>query len=288
MVDYATWFHDWAYSLAERLPRDMYLFCDGILGDILLRGLYVAPEVERYQREQSRDRVAEWFHARYLAGFNTYTRGIEQWGSVIRPSILAHFSNELRQEISTEIHGIPEQDFVTLFLIRNRSRRGISPLPRFILGSKGTVVYPFCDEGFVRLILSIPLQVRMDHSLYQSLMEKSKPGLSAIPSTNTADPEALASYLLDSIAQLTWKGQISARAASLPGIGKVYGKVRGRVLEKGGRGWTEELVERPPRLFGDALQPKILAAIRGGRPKDLTRHRFFLERILMLEDYFSY
>jgi hypothetical protein len=287
MVDCATWFHDWAYGLAEALPRDAYLFCDGLLGDILLRGLYLPPELLGYQREEKRDRVVEWFHARYLEGFNPYTKGVEQWGSVIRPSVLERFSDRLREEISNEIHFIADEDFVTCFLLRNRSRRGISPLPRWILGSKGTVIFPFCDEGFLRLILSIPLAVRLDDSLYRMLLEKTRPGLSDIPSTNTVDPEVLGPYLLESTTQLAWQGRMSAELDRVPVIGNWNGKIcRGATGADRSR-WVEELLERPPRLFQDLLKPDIQAAIDRGSVENLAPYRFFLERILLLGDYFS-
>lgn len=51
------------------------------------------------------------------------------------------------------------------------------------------------------------LNLGLDRRLYKALLERSSPGLSMIPSTNTKDFTKLQPYLIDSISELTWGGQ---------------------------------------------------------------------------------
>ncbi|HIC84921.1 MAG TPA: hypothetical protein EYP06_01305, partial [Desulfobacterales bacterium] len=73
LLDYTTWFHDWAFSMTQHVPTAKYLLADGLLGDILLRGLYVFQELEESQ-QKGMERCAEIFTRLYLEGFNPYTR----------------------------------------------------------------------------------------------------------------------------------------------------------------------------------------------------------------------
>jgi hypothetical protein len=75
--------------------------------------------------------------------------------------------------------------------------------------------------------------------------------------------------------------------ARVPILGSVYGEIRTGVRKSHRIQWVQEVVERPPYFLEDFLQPEIWAGIRGGRLNDLLPYRFFLERILILGDYFS-
>ena len=55
---------------------------------------------------------------------------------------------------------------------------------------------PFCSLNLAKKSLSIPIEYMVDHSLYKSLLEKSKPGLSEIVSTNSNSIDELKEYLI--------------------------------------------------------------------------------------------
>jgi len=287
-LDYRTWFHDWAFTLSEHLPKDEFVFCDGLLGDVLLRGLFVTPELDRCTLNEDRQRAVEILHAQYIRGFNTYTRGIDEWKSVIEPALLDQFARVLMGEISQEIHGMNGDEFVTFFFLRNRSRRGISPLPLLILGRKGEILFPFSDPGFLQKALSIPAHLRRGLPLYRELLERSKPGLSLIPSTNTGELSQLEPYLVTSVSEL------SQSAPFLRGIKKCLPRVYTRLMETEMRRkltrkmlWADELIENPPRIFMDVLTADLKKCIRKGDRERIHACRYFLDRMLMLEGYFS-
>jgi hypothetical protein len=270
IVDYSTWFHDWAYTLIEAIPGDRYTFFDGILGDILLRGLYITPALSQCIQRRDRDRAIEFLHSQYLQGFNTYTRGVDPWNFVLQSDFLTAFSHGLKKEIGEQIHEIPEEDFLTMFLINNRSRRGISPLPRHLFGMKGSVALPFSDQDLLEKCLSIPLEIRLGHSFYKGLLERSKPGLSGIPSTNSLREKDLNPYLIDSIASLS--SDVSPSAPSRGGRVTSTNRV------------SFELNGFP--VLDSILTPEFKRRLRDGG-QAMKPYLYFLERITLLESYFS-
>jgi hypothetical protein len=280
-LDYSTWFQDWACALTEALPFDEYVFVDGILGDIFLRGLYITPSLHDCVARNDKERATELLHAQYVRGFNAYTRGLERWRSVLEPDLLEGFSAALWDQVHQEIHGIAEDDFVTMFLIRNRTRRAISPLPLHLFGRRGSVVLPFCDVEFLRKALSIPLALRRNGAMYQALLERGKPGLSTIASTNTTNLGELEPYLIGSISELSSK--------SGPGQTTDSRSENGDVTDTAARDalWAQEVIENPPSFFMNSLTPELRSLIRRGKKEELEPFRFFLERIFILESYFS-
>jgi len=274
VLDYTTWFHDWAFHLTEKLPYDAYMFCDGLLGDILLRGLYIIPDFHECIINKDRDTAVRRLHSSYLRGFNIYTRGIENWKSVIQPHLLEDFSNRLIKDITDEIYDIPDDDFITVFLIRNRSRRGVSALPRFIFGSKGTVAFPFCNYGFLLKVLSLPVELRLNQALYKDLLERTRPGLSAIPSTNSKDFNVLKPYLFDSMSELSADSQS-------------FGQTKTMMTESQNHEWYKDIIENPPSVFMDLLTTDAKNAIRNGDIKSLKPFRLLLDKILILDGYLS-
>ncbi len=283
-LDYSTWFHDWAFALTEHLPQDRYLFFDGLLGDILLRALFITPELQALINTGQRDKVAELFYEQYISGFNRYTRGVEQWKQVLSPKVMDEFSNQLRQDLYTQFREIRNQDFVSIFLFHNRSRRAISPLPRLLFGSKGEVALPFCDAEFIKKAFSIPLKFRVDGSLYRALLEKSKPGLSKIPSTNSKNFDELKPYLTGSVFDLSLKGRINkGMKMHLPYVRRLKDRIFGKDPDQ----WAMGIVRKPPEAFFPYLNDNIKSAINCKNLEALKEYRFFMDRIMILEGFFS-
>ncbi len=271
LLDFTTWFHDWAFSMVERVPEKKYLLVDGLLGDILLRGLYVSTELEKSLKHGPQE-TAEVFYQLYENGFNPYTRSLRQWGMVLSQELLSDFSSALRGDIRAELESIfSAADPVSIFLIQNRSRRGISPLPRLLFGSKGEVLMPFCQPGFLRLALSIPLEIRKSPRFYEAILDSVKEGLGRIVSTNTRDPERLKPFLVDSITDLIPERQARERAA--------------RALKERAWLWTTYIVENPPESVLPFLQPEIRKGILKKDMGDVRKNLYFLERLIILDGF---
>lgn len=263
-LDHATWFHDWSFAMAEEVPEGRFLMLDGLLGDILLRALFLDDELAAAQEAGDRGALCRILHRRFVRGFNPYTPGLDAWSAVLRPEILQSFSDRLQEWLEDEVGGIGHPEAATLFFLRNRSRRAIAPLPRLVFGRKGDVHLPFCDPGFVRTALSLPLEGRRDGSVYRRLLERAHPGLAAIPSTNEKDPGRMAPFLTETLPRDTLEGRSERRKARL-----------------------RALCHRPPRVFASILRPEILEALEGGDPDLLKPHLLLLEKVLMLEGFFG-
>jgi hypothetical protein len=288
ILDHATWFHDWAFTMMETLPYDRYVFVDGLLGDILLRGLYVSDSLALAMEQGDRDAAIRELHATYLKGFNTYTRGLGAWETALDRDFLKGFQEALLRDIHEEMDQISHEDFVTLFLLRNRSRRGISPMPLKIFGMKGSVVLPFCGTSFIETVLSLPLDYRRDRTLYEALLERVKPGLSLKVSTNTRDEMRLGPYLMDALEELTWHGRIAyGLKKRFPALKEKIQGFRRSLSAGGGPDWAEDVIRRPPLVFMDRLTPSLRRAFARGDRERLRPYRFFLERIMMLEAFFE-
>jgi hypothetical protein len=287
LLDYTTWFHDWAFALVETLPYDEHIFCDGLLGDLLLRALYITPGLRRCIETQNRSGAARLLHRQYLKGFNTYTKGFPQWQAVLDSPLLNQFPERLLAQISEEIDDIPHQDFVTVFLIRNRSRMGIGPLPHLIFGAKATVIFPFCDGEFLHKSLSLPLEYRLDQSLYRSLLEKVEPGLSCIPSTNSNDLATLQPYLIDSRNLPPPESSPDPLRFGTAASGQASARANAPSSANRSTLWAQEIIDNPPTLFGGLLHRSLRKIIKEGDMEGIRPFRFFLEKIWVLENYFS-
>jgi hypothetical protein len=133
-----------------------------------------------------------------------------------------------------------------------------------VLGRKGDVHLPFCDPGFVRSALALPLEGRRDESIYRALLERTRPGLSRIPSTNEKDPGRLAPFLTDALPGATLQGRAERRRARL-----------------------RALCERPPRVFAELLRPEIRRALAARDLDAVAPHLLLLEKVQMLEGFFE-
>lgn len=264
-LDFSTWFHDWAFHMAESLPQGRYLLLDGLLGDILLRGLFLEADLCECMEKGDRGAAQKILHHLMVTGFNTYTKGTATWEKVFKNKVVERFSESLWEDIGFQLKDIEGHEFVTLFLIKNRSRRGIAPLARLLFGQRGAVHLPFCDPGFIRLALGTPLRIRRDLSLYRALLEKARPGLSAIPSTNETDPVRLAPFLERALPAEALRGQSSRRAGKLRAI-----------------------AENPPRVFMPLLGEEIQRAFLHKDEHTLNKWLLFLEKIHILEGFYGY
>lgn len=287
IMDFATWFHDWSFAMTERLPYDNFVLADGFFGDVWLTGTYITPELYDCIIDKNRKTAIKTLHLQYLNGFNWFMPRIEMWKKVINPQYVDNFTDLLMREISKEIYNTYSENFISSYLFKNRGRRGISSLPRLIFGRKGAVILPFCDFEFFQKALAIPIEFKLNHSLYNALLERSNSGLSKIVSTNTKDADKLEPYLVDPLSGQSWRGQIvSMIRGHYPRLHGVLKGVKNMVSGTGDSIWVKEVFEDPPLVFMDILEPELKQAIKNGNVAYVKQYRYFLERIMLLDLFF--
>ncbi len=183
---------------------------------------------------------------------------------MLRAEILQSFEERLWEDLKDELGRIDHQEAATLFFLRNRSRRAIAPLSRLVFGRKEDVHLPFCDPGFLRLALSLPVEIRRDGSVYRRLLDRAHPGLSRIPSTNEKDPVRLAPYLTKALPKESLRGRKDRKKARL-----------------------EALCAHPPQVFEPLLNQEVREALAARDLSRVERHLLLLEKIQMLEGFFE-
>lgn len=292
MMDYTAWSHDWSFALTERLPYDRFILADGFYGDVWLIGSHLAKGKGLYKCIVDKDRssAAKILHSKYLDGFRWYVPGIQVWQKIIDHKYLNEFAELLESEIIKEINDTRSEDFVSLWLFKNRGRRNTGCLPRLIFGSKGVVILPLCDFEFIQKTLSIPIEYKYDYSLYKALLERSKPGLSSIASTHTKDADKLEPYLVSFLSDQSLRIRIgSLIKEQFPSLYKALRGMKNTVSGKGGDiGWDKEIFENPPHLFMDVLHPTLKQSIRNRDVEYLKEHYYILKRIMLLNSFLAH
>ncbi len=291
MMDYTTWSHDWSFAMTERLPYDGFILADGFYGDVWLIGSHLAKGKGLYKCIVDKDRntAAKILHSKYLHGFRWYVPGMQVWQKIIDSRYLKEFAELLESEITQEINDIHSEDFVSLWLFKNRGRRNTGCLPRLIFGSKGVVILPFCDFEFIQKTLSIPMEHKYNYSLYKALLERSKPGLSSIVSTNTKDADKLEPYLVSFLSDQSLRIRIGSMIQEQ--CPRLYKTLKGmKNMVSGSRDdtvWIEEIFESPPHLFMDVLNPTLKQGIRNRNVEYLKEHYPILKRIMLLNSFLA-
>lgn len=294
MLDYSTTFHRWSLSMVNELPEQKIL-TDGYFGDVLLRGTHISNSLRKCIYDKNKAKAVQLTFVEYITGTNIGSASTiqhpdaESWKNVLDPSFVSNSLTRLKQIISKEFNDIHSDNFITMFQIKNRQRRCISWLPRGLIGSKGAVLLPFCDPEFVKLALSIPIKMKHDKSLFVSLLEKTKRGLSKIPSTNTEDKKVLEPYM--SWMMSGFNGILFLIFNKLPvnlrwKLWSKFSRVSYHLLPF----WqivVDEIIKSPPNTLIHLLTPQLRKAIKSGNRSELTKHAFHLYHILLLDMFFS-
>ncbi len=294
IMDYVTGAHSWSFAMTERLPYDRFILADGFYGDGWLISRHLTVQgIWKCIVDKDRDTAIKMIHSRYLNGFRPYMLPIKAWEKVINPQYLNEFAESLKREIAEGIHDIHGENFVSPWMFKNDGRRGANCLPRLIFGRKGSVILPFCDFEFIQKALSIPIEYKLNLSLYNALLERSKPGLSSIASTNTKDADKLKPYLVNRGAQL-WLGQMGSRISMIimileryPRLYRIGEGVWKLVFRTSDSAWAKEVITNPPLLFMDILTPELKQAIENGDVAYVRKHRSFLEDIILLNSFLA-
>jgi len=174
-----------------------------------------------------------------------------------------------------------------MYTVRTRAQRGLKLLATNVIGSKGAVIIPFCDPEYLRLTLAAPLGMKRDKSLHRCLLERTSRGLSEIPSTNSQEktlrPYLKTSYggseelLLFGLSHLPRR--LSWNIYRLfAGIGYLFPQIRATV---------DEAIANPPTTLAHLLAPNLRKAIEKHNRRELAKHAYHLQGILLLERFYS-
>ena len=293
LVDYSTSFHSWILPLIDELPEGE-VFIDGFLGDVLLRGTHIYGDFNECLKKQDKSKAAELIFSEYISGTNagsastTSYPDLKNWQEVLDPTFVAEALSNLKQFVKTEIDSIKSENFLSMYQIRNRQRRCISWLPLAVIGSKGSTILPFCDPEFVELSLSLPLDIKQDHSLYNSILEKTKPGLSKIPSSNSKNKKELNKYMR--VNNIKLEEIFFSVFNSLPQ------SLRWRIWKRFGflsyftskaRFIAGEVIKNPPNSIMHLLSPEIQKAIKSKRKLKLVKYSYHLQQLLVLDRFYT-
>lgn len=287
-MDFLTWFGLWGLNLINAIPYDKFVIVDGIAGDLFLRGSRIDDILFQTIQKGDREKAIEIIHANYLKGLHYFTPGFESWKGIIKDSYLENFSEELKQDISKQIRSIKSQNFIVPFFAVNRIRKGTSIYQRLLLGTKGAVAMPFCSLNLAKKSLSIPIEYMVDHSLYKSLLEKSKPGLSQIVSTNSHSIDELKEYLIYP-ASKNWfvqKAKDTIRQY-LPNLFRLMKTAKNRKYDSGMINIETYIKENSMENFYEILAPEIVNAIQLGKSEEIFKNKNFLEKILPLNEFIT-
>ena len=310
IVDYSTTYHKWSLSLAEALPQGECILTDGFLGDVLIRGTHIPDDLQRCVEEGNKEKASELTFAEYVSGVShgsasdVYYPDAESWKRILDPQFISDSTEHLKQAIINEFQDIQCENFVTAYQLKNRQRRCISWLPTAIFGSAGAVILPFCDLKFVEIALAIPNEMKQNQLLYKCLLERTKSGLSEIPSTNTKDIEKLRPYLtrayigdmsalrlfsyifpkkyLKRLYRIFMRTRVAALLYSL--LYKRLG-MASRIFEN--FLIADEIIRNPPTTFMNLLTPEIRDAIYARNRGKLAQYASYLRHILVLDKFFS-
>ena len=311
ILDFCTNWHLWAVKLVNFLPFEKGIYIDGIFLDTVLRAVphtirlldLVPEDVWPYVQRKDVDAVGKILLRYYMEGGSHPGVPVELWKDVLDPEYLEIQCKCFETELLRELSSIENDDFFTVYVLKNESRRGIAYLPKAMFGSKGAVVSPGCNHRLIEKVLSVSLEMRMNGSLQIALLEHSRKGLSDIISTNTEDLKRLKPYI-----RRTYSGDIGVLGLLFKIIPEKHLKrlyktfIRTRlafmlyaVMKTLGITSVifddlyivEEIIKNPPTVFMDLLTPRIREAIGAGKRGELLQYALFLRQILVLDKFFS-
>jgi hypothetical protein len=287
-MDFLTWFGLWGIKLIDHIPYNKFVIVDGIAGDLFLRGSRLDNVLFETIKNGDREKAIEVIHDNYLKGLHYFTPGIESWKGIIMDSYLESFSEELKQDISEQIRRIKSQNFIIPFFALNRIRKGTSIFQRLLLGTKNPVALPFCSLNFIKATLSIPIEYMFDHSLYKSLLEKSKPGLSKIVSTNSNNIDELKEYLIYP-ASKNWflKKAKDAIRQYLPDFFRFIKTAKNKKYDSGMILLERYIKKDTLENFYQILAPEMVQAIQLVKSEEILRNKTFVNKIVSLNEFLT-
>ena len=177
LTGYETVLHQWLLPLVDSLPNRPMVNYDGLGGDIMVNGV-------------------QQTLIRKLGGLDKLSVANEdELVEVLTPAPLdlRHLSGELRsrlpyeavrEAVRSEVRRFSQTASpLTNFLLFNRTRRNVALAPQRLIDLKAPSLYPYYGHAFFDFVASIPLSLKLSHSLRQESLALLHPSLAEVPNT---------------------------------------------------------------------------------------------------------
>jgi hypothetical protein len=285
-MDFLTWFGFWGIKLTDHIPYGKFVIVDGIAGDLFLRGSRLDKVFFELIQKNDKTKAIEIIHKNYLKGLHYFTPSIDCWRGIIKSRFLESFSENLKNDISAQINEFNSENFIIPFFALNRIRKGTSVFQRLLLGTKGPVAMPFTNLNFMKVALSIPLEYLLDFSLYKSLLEKSKPGLSTIVSTNLKNVEELKDYLIYGASNNGFMRKAKNRIKKYhPVFYNLIKKMKNKDNDVSMNDLQRYIKGMSTEDFCEILTPEFLQTIKSTKNEKIFEKIDFINKILPLNEF---
>lgn len=179
-VQYQASMHTWLMPLAHRLHRVRGPLVDGLAGDVLLKSLFVTPEILD-SRTPAVLRSRLW---------DSLSRGRVSLPGMFAPEAAARLeqlSRESFDEVTGHLDGHPAA--ATLSVLLSRTMRGVAISPMLLFAPECDVHLPFADPRVLMAALRVPAHRKMGGAYYRELLDVAVgPEVGQLPSTNDPRP----------------------------------------------------------------------------------------------------
>ncbi|HIO85782.1 MAG TPA: hypothetical protein EYN42_00520 [Candidatus Poseidoniales archaeon] len=178
-INFETTMHTWLMPISEQLPHGA-LNLDGLGGDTLVKlpnNLHVdsLDLIEQKNWSEIKNRMFEWC-----------APPGEGIGRIINKNYREEWANGLWNSYESEFDNIEYgPNAPSIFILKNRTRRGIACSPTLLLTNNGMRnSMPFMDQKFVDIALRINNRLRFGGEIYQRLLADVAPSLANVPTSH--------------------------------------------------------------------------------------------------------
>lgn len=171
--------HFWLMPLINNLKSSIPII-DGLCGDIIFGKTYIHQnEIDNFINNQDYHNLALAIINRRKGRKIIFDNMLDKYfhediASEIKKAILNSLSKELK-EINNE------KNIISLFLIKNKIRRGVALAPLKMIYEKKDCILPFLDNDLMEFMLSINQGVKLESNFYDNIINIINQSLSDIP-----------------------------------------------------------------------------------------------------------
>lgn len=180
--------HAWYLALADHLNGRFEHVYDGIAGDVLSAGLWLAPELDAVFR--SRSSIAAATAVLRTAGSAEAMLAHLLKGPLRQAASLALARERLGREIERHL---ASPNPVTSFYFWNRTRRTVALPPFALLRDIPDVYAPYLDHDLFDFLVTLPADMLMDHAFHTDTIARAYPDFADIPYADKQAPQTDAS-----------------------------------------------------------------------------------------------
>lgn len=177
-TDFATSLHSWLVPLSQALPGQGVTF-DGLTGDLCwFASHFDEPVRSRWDAGDSSERLElAWETQRVGRGANLL---VDPWRKLLLSLARRGLEEELRPHVDHPWG-------LSLFRLRNRTRRALAAAPLGLLRPTIEIRFPFLDHELSEMALQVSPGAKAGGALYRAALGRLDPVLSGLPSTRDRD-----------------------------------------------------------------------------------------------------